>query len=245
MTIDHDQIFKTLFESFFQEFMQLFFAQIAEQIDFTQVEFLRKEYFTDMHRGKRRAMDLVVKVRLLNGKERFILIHVEFESKRPGRQFAKRMYQRGKLVTDGVDLHDQGEKTLKMLKWARLLNFGFMPNHVWNVANPGKFNIRAWWGRSPAMLGLSRMTAGKWCNPLLWFAVLVGQFIGVFKNPLDSDSRTLPHVVWHYLKTRGLFWQLAYKFWYYVAFTRWKYSLKQVYTNYFGAAHPITKHTKN
>jgi len=33
-------------------------------------------------------------------------------------QFAKRMYQRGKLVTDGVDLHDQGEKTLKMLKWA-------------------------------------------------------------------------------------------------------------------------------
>lgn len=93
MSIDHDQIFKTLFENFFREFMQLFFAQIAALIDFTQVEFLRKEYFTDVHRGKRRAMDLVVKVRLLNGQERFILIHVEFESKRPGRQFAKRMFK--------------------------------------------------------------------------------------------------------------------------------------------------------
>ena len=38
-------------------------------------------------------MDLVVKVRLLNGQERFILVHVEFESKRPGRMFARRMFK--------------------------------------------------------------------------------------------------------------------------------------------------------
>ncbi len=93
MAIDHDQIFKNLIEAFFREFMQLFFASIAEQIDFSSVEFLRKEYFTDVQLGKRRAMDLVVKVQLLNGQERFILIHVEFESKRPGRMFARRMFK--------------------------------------------------------------------------------------------------------------------------------------------------------
>ena len=48
MAIDHDQIFKNLIEAVFREFMQLFFASIAELIDFSCVEFLRKEYFTDV-----------------------------------------------------------------------------------------------------------------------------------------------------------------------------------------------------
>ena len=162
-------------------------------------------------------------------------------------RFAKRMYDRGELrVKDGLDLHDQPEKTQKMYKWAKLLNFGFAPKHVWNVHSPTRFNIRAWWGRSPAMLGLSRMTAGKFCNPFLWLSVLVGQFVGVFKHPEDSDSRTLPYVVWHYLKTRSVFWRLMYKLWYYLAFTRYNYSLKQVYTNYFTFAnYPLKKHTNN
>lgn len=82
MSIDHDQIFKTLIEAFFAEFMALFCPDEAAVIDFTQVEFLRKEYFTDTQRGKRRAMDLVVKIRLKSGSEKFVLIHVEFESKR-------------------------------------------------------------------------------------------------------------------------------------------------------------------
>lgn len=162
-----------------------------------------------------------------------------------GGKFAKRVYDRGQMRVRGLDLHDQPEKTQKMYKWARLLNFGCDPKGVWNVANPDQFNIRAWWGRSPAMLGLIRMTSGKFCNPFLWLSVLVGQFVGVFKHPEDSDSRTLPYVVWHYLKTRGCFWRLAYKLWYYLAFTRYKYSLKQVYTNYFGSSYELVKYTDN
>lgn len=93
MSIDHDQVFKTLIEAFFAEFMLLFCPHEAAAIDFSQVEFLRKEYFTDTQRGKRRAMDLVVKVRLKTGSEKFVLIHIEFESKRPNRNFARRMYR--------------------------------------------------------------------------------------------------------------------------------------------------------
>ena len=42
MSIDHDQIFKTLIEAFFAEFMALFCPDEAAVIDFTQVEFLRE-----------------------------------------------------------------------------------------------------------------------------------------------------------------------------------------------------------
>ncbi len=58
--------------------MFLFCTQEAAVIDFSQVEFLRKNYFTDAQRGKRRAMDLVVKVGLKSGEEKFVLIHIEF-----------------------------------------------------------------------------------------------------------------------------------------------------------------------
>jgi hypothetical protein len=58
MSIDHDQVFKTLIEAFLAEFMLLFCPKEAAAIDFSRIEFLRKEYFTDTQRGKRRAMDL-------------------------------------------------------------------------------------------------------------------------------------------------------------------------------------------
>jgi hypothetical protein len=93
MAIDHDQIFKQLVEAFFREFMELFCPAEAALIDFRNVEFLREEYFTDVPSGRRRQLDLVVKVGLLAGGEQFVLIHVEFESSRPDADFPRRMYR--------------------------------------------------------------------------------------------------------------------------------------------------------
>ena len=50
MPIDHDQIFKQLIEAFFREFMELFCPDEAALIDFSKVEFLREEHFTDIVR---------------------------------------------------------------------------------------------------------------------------------------------------------------------------------------------------
>ena len=36
---DHDQIFKTLFREFFKEFLEGFLPEVAEEVDFTKVEF--------------------------------------------------------------------------------------------------------------------------------------------------------------------------------------------------------------
>ncbi|MFM9961970.1 MAG: hypothetical protein ACKV2Q_12180 [Planctomycetaceae bacterium] len=65
--IDHDQIYKLLWEAFFREAMELFCPAEAELIDFGQVEFLREEFFTDVRSGKRRRLDLVAKVGLKKG----------------------------------------------------------------------------------------------------------------------------------------------------------------------------------
>ena len=92
MPIDHDQIFKRLIEAFFQEFMELFCPDEAALMDFSRVEFLGKEHFTDTSRGLRRFLDLVVKAGLKSGGERFVLVHGEFEA-RKARAFPRRMYR--------------------------------------------------------------------------------------------------------------------------------------------------------
>ena len=64
-TIDHDQLFKQLLSTFFLEFLDLFACELAHNIDLNSLEYLPQEYFTDLIEGERRAMDLVVRARLL------------------------------------------------------------------------------------------------------------------------------------------------------------------------------------
>ena len=92
MALDHDQIFKTLIENFFQEFMELFLPEQAMEIDFGRIEFLEQEIFTDVTGGRRKQLDLVVKAGLRDGGEEYVLVHTEFQS---GRDFAfpSRMFE--------------------------------------------------------------------------------------------------------------------------------------------------------
>jgi hypothetical protein len=91
---DHDQIFKTLFKEFFREFLEGFLPEIAEEIDFSCVEFLEQELFTELNRGKRKLLDLVAKVRLISGEYEYILLHTEFESSKPDKKkFPERMFK--------------------------------------------------------------------------------------------------------------------------------------------------------
>jgi hypothetical protein len=93
MSMDHDQIHKQLIESFFREFMLLFFPALARLIDFSRVEFLREEHFTDVNAGLRRRLDLVVKVGLKTGGEKFVLVHTEFEASRKEADLPRRMFR--------------------------------------------------------------------------------------------------------------------------------------------------------
>jgi hypothetical protein len=90
---DHDQRFKSLSKAFFAEFFQVFFPAWANRFDFSRVDWLEQEVFTDPPRGERRSLDLVARLPLCPGVPPpalasgepadcwLTLIHVEIESR--------------------------------------------------------------------------------------------------------------------------------------------------------------------
>jgi hypothetical protein len=74
--IDHDRLFKQLLETFFSEFMRLFFPEASSEIDLENVMFLKQELFTDLTAGEKHQVDILVETRLKT-EEGMILVHVE------------------------------------------------------------------------------------------------------------------------------------------------------------------------
>ncbi len=91
--MDKDQIYKVLIQNFFKEFMELFLPYLAERIDYSSAEFLMQEMFTDLPKGKRKKLDLVVKIKFLGeDEEKIIIIHIEVEGKKQ-QGIARRMFK--------------------------------------------------------------------------------------------------------------------------------------------------------
>ncbi len=75
--MDHDQLIKSLIEAFFEHLVRLFAPDAAAQMDFSRVEFLPTEQFTDPPTGGRSRPDVPAKVGLLSGEEAFVVVHWE------------------------------------------------------------------------------------------------------------------------------------------------------------------------
>ena len=88
--IDHDRLFKELLETFFVEFVELFFPEAYEAMDLEHIRFLQQEVFTDVTRGDKHLVDILVETRL-KGKPGIVLVHVENQAKAQS-DFAERMY---------------------------------------------------------------------------------------------------------------------------------------------------------
>lgn len=86
----HDQLFKELIHSFFEEFLEVFFPEIYDHIDFESIKPLSEEVFTDMLDGESRRADIVVET-TLKGEDVVIIIHVEPQSYHQP-NFHERMY---------------------------------------------------------------------------------------------------------------------------------------------------------
>ena len=90
--MEYDQLFKDLLETFFKQFIKLFFPEVAVRLDWRGIEFLKQEKFTDIPSGLPRMADLVVKVATKEGEPELILVHVEVEN--PWRStFPYRMFE--------------------------------------------------------------------------------------------------------------------------------------------------------
>jgi len=90
--MDHDQLFKTVLQSNFLDFLQLFYPEVAGQIDSQTLHFLDREFFTDLPEGSRRKPDIVASLKTHDGSPEIVLVHVEVQL-RPERDFEERMFQ--------------------------------------------------------------------------------------------------------------------------------------------------------
>ena len=88
--MDHDQLFKQLISTFFVEFLELFFPEVVAYMDTSAIEFLDKEFFTDVVEGDEYEGDLVVKTRFRDTGA-FFLIHNENQNQAQS-WFEERMF---------------------------------------------------------------------------------------------------------------------------------------------------------
>lgn len=91
----HDSAWKDILDVYFQEFMEFFYPEIADKIDWvTNYESLDTELqtiATDASIGKR-FVDKLFKVKTLQGQEEVILIHIEIQGKKED-EFSLRLFQ--------------------------------------------------------------------------------------------------------------------------------------------------------
>jgi hypothetical protein len=88
--IYHDRLFKELLETFFSEFVEVFFPQVYKAIDLKQIHFLQQELFTDVTRGDQHLVDILVQTRLREDPG-IVLVHVENQASIQ-REFCERMF---------------------------------------------------------------------------------------------------------------------------------------------------------
>ncbi len=96
---DHDQRFKLILQTFFREFMELFFPEWARRFDLSQPEWLREEEYVDPPQGEKVRMDLVAKLALReaialgsNEPDHWLaLVHIEVESSESSTDIRRRM----------------------------------------------------------------------------------------------------------------------------------------------------------
>ena len=77
--MEYDQLFKILLKTFFKQFIELFFPEVAPRLDWLEIEFLEQEKFTDIPAGASRYVDVVAKVATKEGEPELILVHVDVE----------------------------------------------------------------------------------------------------------------------------------------------------------------------
>ncbi|MFD1361212.1 Rpn family recombination-promoting nuclease/putative transposase [Lentibacillus salinarum] len=75
----HDLLFKELIQTFFKEFIDIFFSDVHRHIDYHDMTFLSEEVHTDLHDGKTRRLDIIVETKL-KGEGSVIIVHVEPQS---------------------------------------------------------------------------------------------------------------------------------------------------------------------
>ncbi len=100
--MDHDRLFKEVLRVCFVDFLELFLPGVLRYLDVNSIEFIEQESFSEITRGQKRSVDLLVKARF-QGKPTYFLIHVEVQADKRGWS-GKRMFYYFAIQTYKHDL---------------------------------------------------------------------------------------------------------------------------------------------
>ncbi len=103
--MSQDSAWKDVLEPLFPQFLEFFFPDIYQDVDFTKgFEFLDKELQQILKRSKsgKRIVDKLVKIFLKNGKEKWLLLHIEIQGYEE-KAFARRIFGYNYRIFDKFD----------------------------------------------------------------------------------------------------------------------------------------------
>jgi hypothetical protein len=92
LPITSDILWKKVIKRFFVEFLDFFLPQLLQDIIPEKSLFLDKELLSITGKQKQGIVDVLIKVFLKNGKEEFVLFHIEIQGSRQD-DFTKRMFR--------------------------------------------------------------------------------------------------------------------------------------------------------
>ncbi len=177
MPVHYDELWKNIIEKLFPHFLSFFMPELSADVDLSQGhEFLDKELQKIKLKGKKgkKFTDKLVKVRLKDGTEKWLLIHVEVQGEHEA-DFGQRMF---KYFYRLYDKHDVNITALAVLtyKTAQLYDFNY---DVYGTTHQYRFNTACIANYSEAELQKNQ-------NPfaLVWLAV---QYDSLYRD--DEDKK--------------------------------------------------------
>ena len=103
--VNQDGLWKKVIGDLFEDFLLFFAPELHKEVDFTKTpDFLQQELFQEILEKKKGTnyADQIVKVHLKDGKEKWILVHIEVEAS-ANADFSKRMFKYFYRIFDKFD----------------------------------------------------------------------------------------------------------------------------------------------
>lgn len=103
---DYDRLWKDIISDLFEEFLLFFAPELYEKVDFSQAPLSREQELHKLipaSKTKERRVDKLVGLKLKNGQEQWILVHIEVQGQKET-DFPQRMFQ---YFYRALDRYDQ------------------------------------------------------------------------------------------------------------------------------------------
>jgi hypothetical protein len=197
--MSHDQLFKEVLQAHLQDFLELFFPDVAARLNLDSPRFRDKEFFTDFPKGSRREADVVAELKTHEGAPELVLVHIEVELQ-AGEKIAQRMFEyyallrhRYQLPVFPVVVYLHGGQGLRKQEYKEtlfereLIRFSFMSIGL------AKLEAKEYVEKSPLAAALAALMNRRRVRDR--FELRANMLRQIAKGPLDDAKKFLLGII--------------------------------------------------